>query len=103
AVPRARSVAVIRRSLRGPRLCPAAYRCLVIARHGGAGGDRVEPVEIACLAGLPPGLGGRAAGIGAAPVQPAALHDLWQPRLYPVRRADRAAPGPARSRGVARR
>ena len=38
----------------------------------------------------------------AAPRQPAAVHDLWQPGLYPVWRARRVARRAARGRGVAR-
>ena len=43
------------------------------------------------IAGVPLRLDHRPAGAGAAPVQPAAVHDLRQPRLYPGRRAGRAA------------
>src|SRR5438270_6592168 len=100
-MPRPRSVALIGRGLRRPRLCAAACQRLVAARHGRPHGRRLQPVEIACGAGLPLRLDYRAASAAGASLQPAPVHDLWRARLHPGRRACGIRTGIAGGGGVA--
>ena len=85
ALPAPRSLADLRRGLRHAGLRGRARRAGRPARHGGADGHDLQPVQVACHDRLADRLADRAAGTRPACGQSGAVHALRLAHLHPGR------------------